>query len=125
MGAWQAVGKAKRHIMAVAAAGRKGSLKPAAGAGVGQGDQKRGPPCLVDPLLGESIPILALPGGFGGSLVLFLHRPRGATASAHPSVLRPARGSSGRTGGRSSSHNGSGSGIPGKLRRARLGLMGG
>lgn len=49
MGAWQAVGKAKRHIMAVAAAGRKGSLEPASGAGVGQGVQIWDHPAQLTP----------------------------------------------------------------------------
>lgn len=49
VGAWQAVGKAVEHIMAVAAAGREGSLEPAAGAGVWQGAQMWGPPCAAGP----------------------------------------------------------------------------
>lgn len=49
--------------MAVAAAGREGSLEPALGAGVGQGVQMRRPPCPACPLLGGGILTLAVPRG--------------------------------------------------------------
>ena len=54
--------------MAVAAAGREGSLEPAAGAGVGQGIQMWGPPCPDGSLLRGGILTLAVPGGSEDSL---------------------------------------------------------
>lgn len=52
--------------MAVAAAGREGSLEPAAGAGVGQGIQMWGLPCPAGPLLRGGILTVAVPGEIWG-----------------------------------------------------------
>lgn len=81
--------------MAVAAAGREGSLEPAAGAGVWQGVQIRGPPCPAGPHLGGSMQTLAVPGRSGSCL----SQNRGyclctgpGTTSVHPFILGPTWG---------------------------------
>lgn len=84
--------------MAVAAAGREGSLEPAAGAGVGQGIQMWGLPCPAGPLLRGGILTVAVPGEIWGLPeselgTLSPLRPRGGgTAPAYPFVLGPSWG---------------------------------
>lgn len=88
--------------MAVAAAGREGSLEPAAGAGVGQGIQMWGPPCPAGPLLRGGILTVAVPGGSGDSLnqnrghCLHTGPGGGGTAPAYPFVLGRLGGDPGR-----------------------------
>lgn len=79
--------------MAVAAAGREGSLEPALGAVVGQGVQMRGPPCPAGPLLGGGILTLAVRGQIFESEpgVLSLYKPRGHCLSL-PLPLRASLG---------------------------------
>lgn len=86
--------------MAVAAAGREGSLEPAAGAGLGQGIQMWGPPCPAGPLLRGGILTVAVPGEIWGLpeselgtlSPLRLPPPGGGTAPAYPFVLGPSWG---------------------------------
>lgn len=110
--------------MAVAAAGREGSLEPAAGAGVGQGIQMWGLPCPAGPLLRGGILTVAVPGEIWGLPeselgTLSPLRPRGGHCSSLPLCLGAILGGGPwkETRNRSGSHNGSGSEI---LRRLRI-----